>query len=118
MKRFTVRGYPGNEDSGAMGSWYVFSAMGFFPNAGQDRYLINGPKFRKVILWMGKDKRLVIEGRNASEANVYVQSAKLNGKPLSESGFIYADIKRGGTLVFEMGPQPSNWGKWTGLFRN
>ncbi len=106
-----MKGYPGNEDSGAMGSWYVFSAMGFFPNAGQDLYLINGPKFKRVALWMGKGKRLVIEGENASAANLYVQSVRLNGKILNEPWFRYADIKGGGKLIFKMGPKPSNWGK-------
>ena len=40
-ERFDEKGYSGNDDSGAMSSWYMFSAMGFFPNAGQDIYFVD-----------------------------------------------------------------------------
>jgi putative alpha-1,2-mannosidase len=93
-----------------MGSWYVFSAMGIFPNAGQDLYWVNGPKFRKATVALSRGRRLVIEGRNASDANIYVQSATLNGRRLNGPMIRYADIKDGGRLVFEMGPKPSAWG--------
>ncbi|MEM6886056.1 MAG: glycoside hydrolase domain-containing protein, partial [Verrucomicrobiota bacterium] len=38
-------GLPGNDDSGALSSWYVWSAMGVFPVSGQDLYLIGSPLF-------------------------------------------------------------------------
>jgi predicted alpha-1,2-mannosidase len=105
-----TRGYPGNEDSGAMGSWYVFSAMGFFPNAGQGVYLINGPFCPKITLTMEDGRKLVVEARGVSPENLYVQSLTLNGKAWTRNWFTYDDIRKGGHLEFVMGPQPSDWG--------
>jgi predicted alpha-1,2-mannosidase len=103
-------GYPGNDDSGAMGSWYVFSALGFFPNAGQGVYLVNGPFCRRIELTLGNGKSLTIEAANVSQENIYVQSMKLNGNPWAKNWFSYSNIKDGAQLEFVMGPKPSNWG--------
>ncbi len=109
-------GLCGNEDMGQMSAWYVLSAMGFYPVApGQNIYSIGSPEFSKVTIHLDKiynnGKQLVIEARNNSKANKYIQSATLNGKPLNKPWFDYADIKSGGTLIFIMGPQPNkSWG--------
>jgi putative alpha-1,2-mannosidase len=56
-------------------------------------------------------KQFVIETKNNSKANKYIQSATLNGKPLNKPWFDHADINSGGTLIFIMGPQPNkSWG--------
>ena len=104
-------GLPGQDDSGAMSSWYVFSAMGFFPVAGQDIYLIGSPVFSKITIKPGNEKTFVIKANHLSPDNIYVQSALLNGKPLNKCWFRHSDIDKGGELVLEMGRQPSEWGK-------
>lgn len=104
------RGYPGNEDSGAMGSWYVFSALGFFPNAGQGVYLVNGPFCRHIEVTLGNGRKLAIDAKDVSDTNIYVQTMTLNGKPWPKNWFTYDDIAAGGHLEFVMGPQPSTWG--------
>lgn len=109
--RYTKNGFPGDDDSGAMSSWFVFAALGFFPNAGQDVYLINGPLYPKVTLTMENGRRITIEGASASPANVYVQSATLNGKPLDRAWLRHEDLRRGAVLRFIMGPNPSAWGR-------
>jgi len=109
-------GLCGNEDMGQMSAWYVLSAMGFYPVApGQNVYSIGSPEFSKVTIHLDKSynngKQFVIEAKNNSKANKYIQSATLNGKPLNKPWFDHADIKSGGTLIFIMGPQPNkNWG--------
>jgi len=109
-------GLCGNEDMGQMSAWYVLSAMGFYPVApGQNVYSIGSPEFSKVTIHLDKTynngKQFVIEARNNSKANKYVQSATLNGKALNKPWFDHADIKSGGTLIFIMGPQPNkSWG--------
>jgi predicted alpha-1,2-mannosidase len=105
------RGYPGNDDSGAMSSWYVFSALGFFPVAGQDLYIINGPLFPQAEISLGEGRKLTITATNAGPESVYVQSATLNGQPLERAWFRHAEIASGGELTFVMGPNPSEWGK-------
>ncbi|MGE1135107.1 glycoside hydrolase domain-containing protein, partial [Bacillus velezensis] len=76
------RGLPGNDDAGTMSAWYVFAAMGFYPNTGQDLYLLASPTFERISLQLGgSGKRLVIRAPGLSAANRYVQSATLNGRP-------------------------------------
>lgn len=108
---YNVKGFPGDEDSGAMSSWYIFAALGFMPNAGQDIYLLSGPIFPKATLTMENGKQIIIEGVNASPENIYVQSLTVNGKPWPRAWLRHEDIKNGATLRFVMGPQPSDWGK-------
>jgi predicted alpha-1,2-mannosidase len=108
-------GIPGNDDSGAMSSWLIFSTLGFFPVAGQDIYLISTPSIPDASLSLGGGKRLRIVAKNldANGLNRYVQSATLNGADLPTSWFRHAQIKDGGTLVLTMGSAPSRWGKTT-----
>ena len=106
----TKEGIPGNDDSGSMSSWYVFQALGFYPNAGQNLYLISSPTFEKVVIHLENGKELTIKTRKASEKNIYVQSVKLNGEPLETCAFRHTDIAQGGTLEFVMGSKPSKWG--------
>ncbi len=101
-QRFDEKGYSGNDDSGAMSSWYMFSSMGFFPNAGQDIYYVNGPLFKKVTMKMSNNKTLIISAPNASPENIYVKSVTINGKKLKNSWFNHKDIQNGGSVVFDM----------------
>jgi putative alpha-1,2-mannosidase len=105
-ERFTTQGYSENEDSGAMGSWYIFSAMGFFPNAGQDIYYLTGSSFPAVTLTLGNGKKLNIKAKNASQTNVYIQSCKINGKEWSKPWFNHQQIENGGIIEFVMGDKP------------
>ncbi|BCM88952.1 hypothetical protein IAD21_00794 [Abditibacteriota bacterium] len=107
------KGYAGDEDTGAMSSWYVFGAMGFYPNAGQDVYLLGSPIFSQVRLQLDGGKTFTITANNLSENNRYVQSAKLNGKSWNQAWFRHRDIIGGAELVLQMGPQPSQWGTQT-----
>lgn len=107
----TRDGIPGNDDSGSMSAWYVFHSLGFYPNAGQDVYLISSPVFRKATLHLENGRTLRITARNNSDRNIYVQSVRLNGKPLGNNWFRHSDIKDGGTLEFVMGPEPSGWSR-------
>jgi predicted alpha-1,2-mannosidase len=102
-ERYSDQGYPGNEDSGAMGSWYVFAALGFFPNAGQPFYYLNGSTFPKMTIQLGNGKKLVIEAQNVSKENIYVQSCTLNGKKLKNSIIAHSQLMGGGLLKFVMG---------------
>jgi len=102
--------YPGDEDSGAMSSWYVFSQLGFFPVAGQDVYLMYGPGFKKVTIQMENGKKIKIYGNNASIENKYVKSVTLNEKNLKKDWFRHNDIKNGAVLNFNMSSTPTNWG--------
>ncbi len=105
-------GLSGNEDCGQMSAWYVFSAMGFYPGTpGSDKYIIGSPVFKEVTINLENGNSFTIKTRNNSDKNIYIQSAKLNGKPYFKSFISHFDIMKGGVLEFEMGDKPNKkWG--------
>ncbi len=108
-------GLCGNEDMGSLSSWYVLSAMGIYAvTPGSPVYAIGSPLFGKAILDLGKGKTFVIQANNNSHANKYIQSATLNGKSITKTWISQQEITDGGTLIFEMGPEPNKkWGNKT-----
>jgi len=101
---------PGDDDGGGLTAYYIWCALGLYPVAGQDVYLITSPCFPRVTF--NRDgKPFTIIAYQVSRENLYVQSATLNGKPLTRAWFRHDEIANGGTLVLVMGPQPSNWGQ-------
>ncbi len=105
----THSGVPGNDDSGSMGAWYAFHALGFYPNTGQDVYLISSPIFPRSTITLENGKQVVITAKNASEKNIYIQSCKLNGKSYNNCWFRHGDIADGAIFEFVMGDKPSDW---------
>jgi len=105
-KSFTDQGYPGNEDSGAMSSWYIFSAMGIFPNSGQNIYYLTGPSFNKITIHMGNGQSLIISAPNASAKNIYVKSISVNGKKWNSTIITHDVISKGAHIDFEMSNAP------------
>ncbi|MCG8305899.1 MAG: GH92 family glycosyl hydrolase [Cytophagales bacterium] len=111
--------YLGDEDQGQMSAWFVMASMGLFQTDGGCRvdpiYEIGSPLYEKVEVDLGgrfdRGNKFVIEAKNASRLNKYVQSAKLNGKTLNDFKFPANELLKGGTLELEMGPEPNkNWG--------
>ncbi|GLX67474.1 GH92 family glycosyl hydrolase [Paenibacillus glycanilyticus] len=105
-------GLCGDDDIGSLSSWYVFSAMGFYPVCpGRPVYDIGSPLFEKTTLQVGEGKTFVIEARNVSKANKYIQSSSLNGQPHQRPWLSHQELMSGGQLVLEMGPRPNkSWG--------
>ena len=104
-------GLPGNDDVGAMSSWYVWAALGLYPEIpGDDVLTINGPLFPQTVLHLtGGD--VTITGTGAGANAPYVQSLTVNGKSSNASWIRFADIANGGTLAFTMGTSANtNWG--------
>lgn len=102
-------GHCGNEDCGQMSSWYIFSAMGFYPvNPAQGTYMLGAPLFDKAEISLPGNKKFSIRAKNLSEENKYVKSIQLNGKPLNRSFITHSEITSGGELVFNMTGEPQN----------
>ncbi|GAB3924881.1 GH92 family glycosyl hydrolase [Mucilaginibacter myungsuensis] len=108
----TPQGISGDEDGGATSSWYVFNAMGFYPqNPAKPVFDIGSPIFDETTINIGNGKTFVVEAKNVSTQNKYIQSATLNGAPLAKTWFTNTDLMNGGRLVFQMGPRPNKtWG--------
>ena len=104
-------GLSGNEDVGQMSAWYILSSVGLYqvdPVGG--RFVIGSPLFDKATVNVGGGKTFTVVAKNNSDRNIYVQSARLNGKALKNSYIDFNDIRHGGTLELVMGPKPSKWG--------
>jgi predicted alpha-1,2-mannosidase len=105
-------GIPGDEDGGGLCSWYVFSAMGFFPvTPGSGEYAIGSPFFESVKIELPGNKTFSVIAKKCSDKNKYIQSARLNGNELNRPFITHSDIVKGGKLQLVMGEKPNkNWG--------
>jgi predicted alpha-1,2-mannosidase len=108
--------FPGMDDQGSTSSWYVLSAMGFYPvDPSSQNYILGSPLFSDVTIHMGNGKDFEVVARNNSEKNIYIQSATMNGNPWNKPWFSHSDITNGGRLVLQMGPLPNKtWGAQPG----
>ncbi|KAL7797368.1 glycoside hydrolase family 92 protein [Trichoderma ceciliae] len=109
----TPDGLPGNDDSGAMGSFVAFSMMGLFPNPGQDVYLIIPPYFESVSIKSpitGKTATIRNVNFDPTYQNVYIQKATLDGKPYTKNWIDHSFFLQGKELVLTLGKKESSWG--------
>ena len=98
-----------NEDAGQMSAWYALSALGFYEiEPASTRFWFGAPAFEAVDLKVAGGT-FKIKASGLSDANRYIQSVALNGKPYDKAYIEYSDIVKGGELVFEMGAEPAVW---------
>lgn len=95
-------GLPGNNDTGALSSYYVFNALGLFPVAGQDLFLIGSPVVDGAEMELYNGNILKIKANNNSDENIYVKSVKFNGKIIPDWQIKASELFCGGELEFEM----------------
>ena len=100
---FTKDGPPGNDDSGAMSSWYIFSSVGIFPNAGQNLYFLTSPRYDQTIITLPSNKEIIIRANNLSYANRYIQTVRINGQQWHSTMFTHDVICNGAVIEFDMG---------------
>jgi predicted alpha-1,2-mannosidase len=103
--RDVAAGLPGNDDGGTMSAWYVFSALGIFPVAGSDHYVLGAPLFPRIEVALSSGP-LTIEAPGVSAERPYVQAITLDGVPLSAATLRHSELRGGRTLHFTMGAQP------------
>ena len=110
--RDDLMGVPGDEDGGGMTSFVVWSCLGLYPvTPGSAEYAIGSPVFPEAKVHLPGGKTFEIVAQGASEDNKYIQSAALNGEPLTRPFLSHDDVVKGGKLVFVMGDQPNKeWG--------
>ncbi|KAI0102023.1 glycoside hydrolase family 92 protein [Nemania sp. FL0031] len=110
----STAGIPGNDDSGAMGSFVALAMLGIFPNPGQDVYFLTPPFFPSVSITNGMTgKTATIKNVNfdASYENIYIQSAKLDGNNYTKNYLTHDFFLSGGSLELILGPKESTtWG--------
>ncbi len=108
---------PGADDLGAMSAWYVWATLGLYPVLpGTDTMALHGPRFPEVVVRYADGTRtLTITGAGAAANAAYVQSASMDGTPVTVHRVTMRDIlaKPDGTLSFTMGDTSSTWGGTT-----
>lgn len=111
----TPGGLPGNDDSGALSSYYVWGSLGLYPiSPGDDTLIIGSPAFDRATIYLEPNfydgRTFVIETTDNGPEAPYVQSATLNGAPLTRSWLKFGEVIQGGVLSLRMGSTPSEWG--------
>lgn len=100
-------GLGGNDDCGQMSAWFIFSSLGFYPVApGSGQYQIGSPAIKTATLKLENGKTLVIEAKNQSDKNVYVEKVVVNGKTIDRTYLTHSEIVNGGKITFFMSDKP------------
>ncbi|GAA4527702.1 GH92 family glycosyl hydrolase [Amycolatopsis samaneae] len=105
-------GLTGNDDCGQMSAWYLLSSLGIYPvNPASDQYAVGSPFFTKVTLRLpGTRRPLVVSSPGNAADRPYVESLRLNGKPVTQPLLSQRDLTGGGELRFTMSAVPKPWG--------
>lgn len=109
----TPDGLPGNEDCGQMSAWYVFSALGFYPvTPGTAVYALGFPIFKESTLRLENSKTFTVKATGNDKGNFYLQSVRLNGKPVHRLWITHDEITAGGTLELTYGAKADPAARW------
>jgi predicted alpha-1,2-mannosidase len=108
----TPGGIPGNDDAGTMSSWYVFSALGMYPQIpSRADMVLTAPLFPRAVIHAGHGKTITVNAPKASAGNTYIQGLKTNGKTSDKPWVPASFIAHGGTLDYTLGSKPNtSWG--------
>jgi predicted alpha-1,2-mannosidase len=114
------QGWVGEEDEGQLSAYGVLLMMGLFEMDGgcatRPYYDLSSPLFQRITLHLSRQyygsKTFTIEAVGNSPRNRYIQSARLNGKPITQPRLYHDELVQGGSLVLQMGPKPNlAWGQ-------
>ena len=108
-KHFTTQpdGIPGNDDTGTMSAWAIFSMIGFYPDCpGEPMYTLTSPVFDSVTITNPSGTTLQVEVEKESPESIYISSMTLGGKPLKEYRISHDQLIKGGTLKFHLTDHP------------
>lgn len=107
-EHFTTKpdGIPGNDDTGTMSAWAIYSMMGFYPDcAGSDTYTLTTPVFDKITIKLDpkySTKESLVITKAGAESQIYIKSIELGGKPYKGYRISHKDLVNGGTLKFNL----------------
>lgn len=108
-KHFTTQpnGIPGNDDTGTMSAWAIFSMIGFYPDCpGEPMYTLTSPVFDTVTITNPSGTTLRVEVEKESPESIYISSMTLGGKPLKDFRISHDQLMKGGTLKFHLTDHP------------
>lgn len=104
-------GLPGNDDLGTMSAWYVFAALGLYPQTpSRAEFLLSSPMFPEVRINRAGAPPITVTAPQANAGNVYVRDVRLNGKAHTRSWLPESVVRFGGNVVVNVGSTPTDWG--------
>ncbi len=108
MYAATPDGYCGDEDNGQTSAWYIFSALGFYPVCpASDQYVLGAPLFKQVSLSLENGNRIVINAKENSAQNKFVDALTVNGKTYTKNWLSHTELMKGAVLNFSMSAKPN-----------
>ncbi|NEA66654.1 GH92 family glycosyl hydrolase [Streptomyces sp. SID12488] len=105
-------GIPGNDDLGAMSSWYVFAALGMYPQVpSRAELILASPLFPRIEINRPYGNDISIRAQGAAAEAPYVQSLAVNGLTRDRPWLPASFVRRGGTLDYTLAAAPNpTWG--------
>jgi predicted alpha-1,2-mannosidase len=105
------KGMPGNDDLGEMSSWYVWSAIGMYPEIpGRAELVLGSPLFSEIRIHR-RNGDIVVKASGAAADSPYIRSLKVNGETSTKTWLSESFVEQGGTIEYELGAAPDkSWG--------
>ncbi|GAA2208689.1 GH92 family glycosyl hydrolase [Nonomuraea monospora] len=97
-------GLPGNDDLGTMSAWYVFAALGMYPQTpSRAEMLLSSPMFQKAWIKRGNGRTITVTAPQAAPDAIYVQDVKVNGRAYTKSWLPESLLNQGGEVAVNVG---------------
>jgi predicted alpha-1,2-mannosidase len=111
--RPTPGGLPGNDDGGALSSWYLWAAIGMYPETpGKPVLALGSPLFPHTRVTLGNGKVLTLNANGNADNTPYIHSMTVNGKPWNRAYLPLAAINGGGTIGYSLSSTPDkSWAR-------
>jgi hypothetical protein len=108
----TPYGLPGNDDLGAMSSWYVWAAMGMYPGIpGRAELLLAAPIFPRIVIRRADGTTITITAPQAGADGLYVRGLRVDGRATTRPWLPESFIAQGGQLEYDLSDAPdTSWG--------
>ncbi|MFI0423926.1 GH92 family glycosyl hydrolase [Spongiactinospora sp. 9N601] len=105
-------GLPGNDDLGTMSAWYVFAALGLYPQTpARAELLLSSPMFTKAEIRRGSGQTITVTAPAASPEAIHIQGVRVNGRPATRSWLPESLVRHGGHVAVTVGATPDRtWG--------
>lgn len=105
-------GIPGNDDTGTLSAWLVFSMMGFYPVCPADMdYALVTPQLAEVTLHLNPDyypgQKIRIAAPRKEAGDMYIEAARWNGEPITRYFIAHQELVKGGILSIDTRTTPN-----------